>query len=118
MKWNILLGEQGAKRARDIRARIEIFMHQMGGKPGDFCVGVCREPLLRCWTGRAVDLKDGNFVFSRVDNAEMARLIERHFAEVVGTDIADLSSVGDVTYVYAYRKTWHTDYGDRIPLPA
>ena len=118
MKWNILLGEQGAKRAREITNRFENFMRQLGGTPAEFCVGITRQPLLRGWTGHAVDLQDGNYVFSKADNAEMAHLIEKHFAEVVGTDVATVNAIGDSIYVYAYRKAWHTDRGDKIPLPA
>jgi hypothetical protein len=118
VKWNILLGEQGAKRAHEITARLEMFMRQIGGAPADFCVGISREPLLRRWSGHAVDLKDGNYVFSKADNAEMARLIEQHFADVVGTDVATVNTTGESNYVYAFRKIWHTDQGDRLPLPA
>ena len=116
MKWNILLGELGAKRAREITARFEMFMRQLGGAPADFCVGISCEPLLRGWSGRAVDLKDGNYVFSKADNAEMAYLIENHFAEIVGTDVAIVNAAGDSLYVYAYRKIWHTVSSDQLPL--
>jgi hypothetical protein len=116
VKWNILLGELGAKRAREITARFEMFMRQLGGAPADFCVGISREPLLRGWSGRAVDLKDGNYVFSKADNAEMAYLIEKHFAEIVGTDVAIVNAAGDSLYVYAYRKIWHTVSSDQLPL--
>jgi hypothetical protein len=116
VKWNILLGELGAKRAREITARFEMFMRQLGGAPADFCVGISREPLLRGWAGHAVDLKDGNYVFSKADNAEMAYLIEKHFSEIVGTDIALVNAAGDSVYVYAYRKVWHTDSIDQLPL--
>jgi hypothetical protein len=115
VKWNILLGELGAKRAREITARLEMFMRQLGGAPADFCVGVSREPLLRCWSGQAVDLKDGNYVFSKADSAEMALLVEKHFAEIVGTDIALINAAGDSVYVYAYRKIWHTTTADQLP---
>jgi hypothetical protein len=118
VKWNILLGELGAKRAREITARFEIFMRQLGGAPADFCVGISREPLLRGWSGHAVDLKDGNYVVSKTDSAEMAYLIEKHFAEIVGTDVAVVSAGGDSIYVYAYRKIWHTASDDQIPLPS
>ena len=74
------------------------------------------EPLLRGWSGRAVDLKDGNYVFSKADNAEMAYLIEKHFAEIVGTDVAIVNAAGDSLYVYAYRKIWHTVSSDQLPL--
>ena len=111
-----MLGELGAKRARDITARFEMFMRQLGGAPADFCVGISREPLLRGWSGQAVDLKDGNYVFSKADNAEMAYLIEKHFAEIVGTDTALVNAAGDSVYVYAYRKVWHTDSIDQLPL--
>ena len=118
MKWNILLGELGAKRAREITARFEIFMRQLGGVPADFCVGISREPLLRGWSSHAVDLKDGNYVVSKADSVEIAYLIEKHFAEIVGTDVAVVSAGGDSIYVYAYRKIWHTASGDQIPLPS
>ena len=115
MQWNILLGEQGAKRAHEITARFEMFMRQIGGAPADFCVGITREPLLHRWSGHAIDLKDGNYVSSKADSAEMARLIEKHFAEVVGTDVATVNAIGDSVYVYAFRKIWHTDPGDPFP---
>jgi hypothetical protein len=114
VKWNILLGELGAKRAREITRRLEMFMRQTGGAPADFCVGISREPLLRGWSGHAVDLKDGNYVFSKADSAEMAYLVEKHFAEIVGTDTALVNAAGDSVYVYAYRKIWHTTSSDQL----
>jgi hypothetical protein len=118
VKWNILLGEQGAKRAREIATKLESFMRQTGGAPADFCVGISREPLLRAWSGHASDFKDGNYVSSKADTAEMALLIERHFAELVGTDVATANAMSGSIYVYAYRKVWHTDPGDHLPRPA
>ena len=115
VQWNILLGEQGAKRALEITARFEMFMRRIGGAPADFCVGITREPLLRHWSGQTIDLKDGNYVSSKADNAEMAHLIEKHFAEIVGTDVAAVNSIGESVYVYAFRKVWHTDRGNQFP---
>lgn len=94
--------------ASQIVAEIMEYMHQCGGPPSTWYVGIAKEPTNRLFNDHGVLRQGDAWIFRQALSSEEARRAEAHLVSTLGTDGGSGGGDRASAYVYAYKKSNHS----------
>ena len=104
-----LEGDKMYKPTEQIINEIREHMKQCGGAVWDWNVGITAEPRNRLFGDHRVNEQGDAWIFREAANTEVAREIEAYFINVLGADGGTGGGDADARFVYAYKRSEHTD---------
>lgn len=91
-----------------ITLEIATYIVRGGGGYGAWYVGVTADPITRLFGGHGVQKRGDWWINREADSEDDARAIEQHFLKR-GCDGGPGGGDQNVRYIYAYKKTAHTN---------
>ncbi len=101
-------GYKCSRSASEIVAEFNGYMAKTGGASRDWYVGIAADPKDRLFNDTAVREQGDAWIYDDAGSSAVARQVEKHFIEVLGTDGGDGGGSVATRYVYAYKKAYHT----------
>ena len=99
-----------AKTKSEVIADIKAYIQEWGGKYSDWYVGIASDAKSRLFNDHAVKEKGGDgWIFRECESSSVARDIEDHFINTLGTDGGPGGGDYTTKSVYAYKKTSYTE---------
>jgi len=97
-----------AKSEQEIKADITEYIRKGGGGYPAWYVGVTKDPRRRLFTEHGVHEEGDLWIFRQAYSSAAARNVEAHFLSL-GADGGAGGGEQDADYVYAYKKSAHTN---------
>lgn len=89
--------------------QIKSYIIKNGGIYSSWYAGIAKDPRSRLFNDHAVDEKSDAWIFRIASSSDLARNVEQHFIQKLGTD-GDTGGGDDYTKaIYAYRKSFRTN---------
>jgi len=80
-----------------------------GGSYSAWYVGIASKPRQRLFEDHKVNEKTNGWIYRESESSDIARSIEDHFVNTLGTDGGTGGGDNSTRFVYAYKKNAHTD---------
>jgi len=98
-----------AKSEEDIKSDVKDYIRKCGGSYPNWYVGISKDAKHRLFDEHGVDEQDDRWIYSRAYSSQAARNVESYFVNELGTDGGTGGGDEDADYVYAYKKSAHTN---------
>ncbi|MFQ5903596.1 MAG: hypothetical protein ACE5JO_07895 [Candidatus Binatia bacterium] len=94
---------------QEIISDIKKYIQQGGGTYSAWYVGISQKARDRLFNGHGVHEKGDWWIYRQAYTSKAARNVERYFVNTLGADGGTGGGDEDADYVYAYKKSSHTD---------
>ena len=93
----------------EIVTDIKFYIAQQDGRYPDWYVGVSKDAKGKMFNGHKVDEKKDLWIYRQAVTSDVAREVEDHFMNMLGTDGSTGPSHDTADMVYVFKKNEHTE---------
>lgn len=98
-----------AKPEEVVKKEIKEYIDKVGGLYNSWYVGIAEDPRERLFEEHNVDKDEDFWIYRECEDSDAARSVEDYFINVLGTDGETGGGDENTVYVYAYKKTPHSE---------